>query len=249
MIDIHCHLLPGIDDGVKTLDESMQVLRQAEHEGVTDIILTPHYMKGTVYNADNLKKWQLLQELKERAKKEGISVRFYLGNEIYIDEQLPDMLKGYTGEPVAESEKELIYQVSTLNSRRYVLIELPVQNEDKSAKQTLFRLVQKGFIPIIAHPERYFYVQRDEHYVDDLVKAGCLLQGDYLALTGKYGKAAEKTLKKLLFANKIFCLASDMHKPGEGYKLDVTRKKLMRIVKNQAKIKELLEDNPKRILG
>lgn len=244
MIDIHCHILPGIDDGAKSFDESLEILRQAEKEGVTDVILTPHYMKGTIYNAGNVKKWGLYQELKRRMAEAGLKVNLYLGNEIYIDEKLPEMLGGYTG----ATKQEGIYELSTLNSRRYVLVELPVQSEDKSAKQTLFRLVQMGFIPVVAHPERYYYVQTDEHYMDDFLQMGCVLQGDYMALLGKYGKAAEKTLKKLLFAGKIFCLASDIHKPGE-YKLEQTQKKLMRILRSKEKIKQLLIDNPKLILG
>ena len=242
MIDLHCHILPSIDDGAKTFDDSLAMLEQAEKAGITDIVLTPHYMKGTVYNADNVKKWGLYQELRKRANDAGISINLYLGNEIYIDTKMREMLAGYTNE-----QSELMYEVSTLNSTKYVLVEFPVRTEDKSVKTTLFSLVQKGFIPVIAHPERYFYVQDNPAWVDDLIHMGCKLQGNYMSLFGKYGKGAEKTLKKLLLEDKIFCLASDIHKP-ENYKLDLAQKKLMKIVRDKNKIDELLVTNPAMII-
>lgn len=234
MIDVHCHILPGIDDGAKSFEDSLVLLRKAAAAGITDIILTPHYICGTKYNADNVTKWKLFCELRSLVAAERIPVRIYLGNEIYIDGKLPEMLGGY--------------ELSTLNSKKYVLVELPVQAEDKSAKSTLFSLVQKGLVPVIAHPERYIYVQENPEYFDEFLNMGCVLQGDYLALTGKYGKRAEKTLKKLLFADKIFCLASDVHKTTDDYCAEAVQKKLMRIFRNPGKIDELLTENPRKIL-
>ena len=244
MIDVHCHILPGIDDGAKTMEEALIILRKAEKAGISDIVLTPHYMIGTIYNADNVKKWGLYQELKKKAKEAGINVNLYLGNEIYIDGRLPQMLGGYIGK-----SGENIYDLATLNSRKYVLVEFPVQNEDKSAAATLFSLVQDGFIPVIAHPERYHYVQDDPSLVDQYLQMGCKLQGDYLALTGKYGKRAEKTLRKLLAEDKIFCLASDIHKGTESYHLDSITKKLTKLLKSEQKVKDLLHDNPAKMIA
>lgn len=260
MIDIHCHLLPGIDDGAKSFEESLLLLKKAEAAGVTDIILTPHYIVGSKYNADNVRKWKLFLELKERAAKAGIAVRIYLGNEIYIDGGLPEMLSGYGKNCVAfgkndndDSKNQVgcgkIFELSTLNSGKYVLVEFPVGTEDKSAKMTLFSLVSAGFIPVIAHPERYIYVQENLKYFDDFLSMGCVLQGNYLSLMGKYGKRAEKTLKKLLGAGKIFCLASDIHKPTDEYRLDEAYTKLVKITKDSVKVRELLIDNPYKILA
>ena len=243
MIDTHSHILPGIDDGAKTFEDSVAMLRQAELVGFTDIILTPHYLKGTKYNARNAKKWELYRELKRRASEAGIKIDLYLGNEIYIDMQLPEMLAGYVGE-----ETDLMYDVSTLNSTKYVLIELPVRAEEKSAKTTLTAVVKKGFVPVLAHPERYYYVQDNLEVLNDYLRIGCLLSGNILAVTGKYGKREEKTFKKLLLDGKYFCLAVDAHKPAD-YVMNDAIKKLKKIVKNEAKIKELLEVNPRRIIG
>ena len=275
MIDIHCHILPGIDDGAKTMDESLLILKKAEQAGVTDIVLTPHYMRGTIYNADNVKKWQLYQELRKRAKEAGIKVNLYLGNEIYIDESLPEMLSAYANnkhkrgnasgnldnasgkndaasansDAASAKNNVSIYDLATLNSRKYVLVEFPMQTPDKSAPTTLFKLVQDGFVPVIAHPERYLYVQDDPDYIVQFLQMGCVLQGDYLALAGKYGKRAEKTLKKLLQEDKIFCLASDIHKGSDSYKLDLVTKKLEKILKSHEKVNQLLHDNPARVIA
>ena len=243
MIDTHAHILPGIDDGAKTFEDSLAMLKQAKIAGVTDIVLTPHYLKGTKYNTQNTRKWELYQELKQKAEEARININLYLGNEIYIDAELPEMLAGYVGK-----KTNLMYEVATLNSTKYVLVELPVRTEDRSAKTTLTAIIKMGFIPLIAHPERYYYVQNNMEIVDDYIKMGCLLSGDILALVGKYGKREERTLKKLIQDDKIFCLATDAHKPAD-YVLDSARKKLLRNVRSEVKVRELLETNPRRIIG
>lgn len=254
MIDVHCHLLPGIDDGAKSFDDSLLLLQKAEKAGVTDIILTPHYIPGSKYNADNVLKWKLFEELRTKAQAAGIAVRLYLGNEIYIDEDLPKMLGAYGSfgaiKDDVDADFRKVYEISTLNSKKYVLIELPVGTEDKSALSTMFSLVKRGFVPVIAHPERYVYAQDNPEYFDEFINMGCKLQGDYLALTGKYGKRAEKTLKRMLHAGQIFCLASDVHKTTDEYMLDVVEKKLLKIFRgDKAKVTELLVDNPRKILA
>ncbi|MBQ3309638.1 hypothetical protein IJG78_03100 [Candidatus Saccharibacteria bacterium] len=243
MIDIHSHIMPGIDDGAPDMVTSLAMLKKAEKAGITDIILTPHYMKGTIYNASNAKKWQIFNELVKEAKRNGIGVNLYLGNEIYIDNKLPEMLAGYIGETSDE-----MYEVSTLNSTKYVLVEFPVRIADKTAKNMLFTLVQKGFVPVIAHPERYHYVQDNLEILDDFIGMGCVLQGEYLTMAGKYGKRAEKTLKKLLFDDKIFCLASDVHKFSDEYQTELVQKKLMKILGDEVKLRELTIDNPRKII-
>lgn len=243
MIDTHSHVLPGIDDGAKTFDASIEMLRRAEKAGVTDIILTPHYLRGTKYATGNVKKWELYQELKQRAVEAGLKVKLYLGNEIYIDEKLPEMLAGYVGE-----KNDLAYEISTLNSTKYVLVELPVRSEDKSAKTTLATIIKMGFVPIIAHPERYYYIQDNTGVIDEYIKLGCLLSGDILALVGKYGKREDKTLRKLLLDDKIFCLATDAHKSSD-YELDVAKRKLAKLIKNETEVRRLLVSNPGRILA
>ena len=246
MIDMHCHLLPGIDDGSKSFNESINIVKKAQQEGITDIVLTPHYIVGTKYDANNAEKIDLFKELEFQVKERKIPINLYLGNEIYIDAKLPEMLGAFdekTGKNKGNSG-----EVASLNGRKYVLIELPVQNEDFSTPDTMFELIRRGWVPVIAHPERYEYIQNNINYAAELVKMGCKLQGDYLALTGKYGKKAEKTLKKLLRKDLIFCLASDIHHERNDYNLEKAKAKIAKITKNQKLIDDLFVKNPKRII-
>ncbi|MBQ3325784.1 hypothetical protein IJG79_01390 [Candidatus Saccharibacteria bacterium] len=245
MIDIHCHILPGIDDGSKSFNESLEIIKKAQKEGITDIILTPHYIVGTKYDANNAEKKDLLAELKSQVNEQKIPINLYLGNEIFIDPRLPEMMGAFDAKKAGKTRKG---EVLSLNEQKYVLIELPVQNEDFSAPDTLFELIRNGWVPVIAHPERYAYIQHNIQYAEELIRIGCVLQGDYLALVGKYGKREEKTLKKLLKKDMIFCLASDIHHERDDYRLSIIKNKIEKVIHNQKRIEDMLVKNPKKIL-
>lgn len=234
MIDLHCHILPGIDDGSKNLQESLTILRNAAAAGVTDAILTPHYIRDSQYNYDNAHKSQLLDILKTATHEAEIPINLYLGNEVYIDQDALGLLN---------SDK-----IATLAGSRYILIELPVLTEDQTARDTLFKLVASGFIPIIAHPERYSYVQKNPHYIDAFLEIGCLFQGDYQSLLGKYGRAAKKSLQKLIKANAITFLASDTHHANDDYNLRKAIRHTCGLVKTATKAEALFETNPRKVL-
>lgn len=235
MIDLHCHILPSIDDGSKTIKESLEILRHAAEAGITDAVLTPHYIRDSKYNCDNARKAELLAELKAAAAAAEIPINLYLGNEIYIDHDLLNLLG--SGE------------VSTLANSRYLLVELPVLTEDQAAGDTLFKLITSGFTPIIAHPERYQYVQKNPAYVDTFIEIGCLFQGDYQSLLGKYGRAAKKSLEKLIKAGKITFLASDTHHSTDDYNLRKAIRHTCGLVKTAAECEALFETNPQKVLN
>lgn len=232
MIDIHCHVLPGIDDGSPDLVTTLAILKNAAEAGVTDMILTPHYIKNTRYSFNNASKEAILNIIKTATEQAGIPINLYLGNEIFYDLDIHSMLVGR--------------KIASLNDSRYLLIEFPVQNEDKSAKDTLFKLICDGFVPVIAHPERYPYFQKNSKKIDEYLELGCLMQGDYQSLHGRYGKHAERALKKYLKNDKIAVLASDTHKPTDNYNLEKTYQIVDRLTKKKARL--LLEDNPRKIL-
>ena len=235
MIDIHCHLMPGVDDGAKDLNEALAMFENAYTSGVTDMILTPHFIKGTKYSINNDAKFKITEILKEALRRADIDINIHYGNEVYIDDKLPDMLK--SGE------------VSSLADSRYVLIELPVAAEDKNAGNVIFRLKSDGYIPIIAHPERYNYFQKHPEKVMEYIRLGCLLQGDYMSLLGKYGRKAEKTLKVLLKHDKISMLASDIHHEHNDYHIPEAEKCVLKIVKDEEKLNELFIGNPEKVIG
>lgn len=234
MIDTHCHIMPGVDDGSKNLEESLIIFENAATSGVTDVVLTPHYIKETRYQYNNNSKQKLLEILKEALKRADIDLNIYYGNEVYIDESVLDLLK--KGE------------ISTLANSRYLLIELPLYYESHSTPEVIFELMSHDIVPIIAHPERYTYFQQHPRKIDRYLELGCLLQGNYQSLFGKYGSKAKSTLKTLLKEDKIHLLASDTHHASDDYYLPEAAKKVYKIVKSRRKVHELFVDNPERII-
>ena len=226
--DIHSHILSGIDDGSESAAESIKILKLAIQEGVSDIILTPHYIYGSNYACNNKDKRIRFEVLQELVETRNLPIRLYLGNEILLCEHILELLEN--GECM------------TLNHSRYVLVELPMNNELLNAKKIFFELVSHEYIPILAHPERYHYISEDSTFFEDLVDMGVLLQGNYKSLLGKYSKGAERRLKKLLQKNMITFLASDTHH-AEAHDLKKAYKKTLKIIKDKERVKKLFVEN------
>lgn len=235
MIDIHCHLMPSVDDGAKDLEETLAMFENAYTSGVTDIILTPHYIKGTKYEINNEQKEKITNILREALRRTDMDINIYYGNEVYIDNDLVDMIKDK--------------KVATLANSRYVLVELPVNSMDNNAGNVFFNLRSNGYIPIIAHPERYVYFQKHPEKVMDYIKLGCLLQGDYMSLLGKYGKKAKKTLKILLKNGVIKFLSSDIHHSYNDYHIPEAEKRTLKIVKDESIVNKLFVENPENVIN
>lgn len=216
MKDIHCHILPGIDDGSESFTESIKIIQRAVKAGITDIIVTPHYIESTAYTANNAKKRLLLKQIKRYLKVMRIDINIYLGNEIFITENIIELI---------ENDK-----IATMADTRYILVEFPLNNYRLDIPKILSMLLEKGYIPIIAHPERYRVYKQTPDRVIEVLEMGALLQGNYESLNGKYGKEAQKTLTHFLKKGWVTFLASDIHK-NVPYNLNKTRKKLKKILK------------------
>ena len=235
MRDIHCHIMYGIDDGSKSLEQSIEILKNAYSNGITDIVLTPHYINKSEYNCDNKKKKKILDELISELKKENIDINLYLGNEVMID---PDVSK-----LIANNK------ISTINNTKYVLVELPMHYENPNSEKMMFEIIRHGYIPILAHPERYDYVKEDISKLEPYINMGCILQGNYLSLFGRYGDEAKKILKILLKQRKIKILASDIHRPSTDYRIKKLKKKLKWFLRDKKYQEELLETNFLKIIN
>ena len=190
MKDLHNHLLYGIDDGAKTIEDSKRLLKEMEENKITEIMFTPHYIIGSNYNADNDKKRKLIEELKKLTK-----IKLYFGNEVYIDNNIVEYIK-----------KD---EISTLNGSRYVLVEFPLNEKMDLAFTLVQNIIKSGYVPIIAHPERYHYY--DLEFFSDLIREGCLLQGNITSLCGKYGKSAKHNLELLVAKHMIHLMGTDTH--------------------------------------
>ena len=190
MKDLHNHLLYGIDDGAETIEESLKILTKLEKEGVKEIVLTPHYIIGTNFKANNKKKKELVDTLKTKT-----NIKLYYGNEVFIDN---DIIKYIQAD-----------EISTINNSRYLLIEFPLRVEMPYSKNIIFELRRNNIIPIIAHPERYVYYEiKDlQFFLDE----GCLFQGNITSLGNKYGKNAKKRLITMLKKDMIAVLGTDTH--------------------------------------
>ena len=197
MKDIHSHLLFGIDDGCTNINESVKLLKEMELSGVKELVLTPHYISNSNYVCDVINKRKVFNELQNEIEKENINIKLYLGNEIFLDENLLDLLKNK--------------KIESINNSKYLLIEFPMMNYPIQSKNIFSELIYSGYTIILAHPERYLYVNKDIKILDDFRDMGVLFQGNYESLFGRYGTQAKKTLKKLLKNNYISFLAGDIH--------------------------------------
>lgn len=233
MIDIHSHIIPKIDDGSKSMEETYEILKQAKEAGFTSIISTSHYIEEyQETNSDTRHAW--VEAMNKLLQEEQIDLTLYSGAEIYVTPNMVELIK---------QEK-----ACTLADSKYVLFELPMNTNIQYLDELIFKLQGAGFSPIIAHPERYAFVQKDPNIVFELVEKGVFFQCNYGSLIGVYGTAAQKTIKKLLTANLIHFLGSDTHKKDTIYsKMDLIMIQLEKIL-NKQQIETLTTTNPQCIL-
>ena len=233
MIDIHSHIIPNVDDGARSVEETFNILKEAQEAGFTDVILTSHFLLNYYEtNAQELIFWK--DKLQEVLKKQGTKINLHSGMEIYITNQMEELL---------ENKKIL-----TLANSRYMLIELPLATNVKYFDYVVYYLEAKGIKPIIAHPERYKCVQKDPDIVEEYIEKGCLIQCNYGSIVNLYGREAEKTIKTLLKKNQVHFLGSDVHRENGTYLIILDAIKKIRKIIGENKINELTTINPKKIL-
>lgn len=233
MIDIHSHIIPNVDDGSKSIDETVKLIKEAVDAGFTDVILTSHYIpQGYETDAKELTIWR--EKLQDAITKENISLNLHTGMEVYITEEIVDSL---------EQGKLL-----TLANSKYLLIELPLNTKVQYLSDIIFRLINKNIVPIIAHPERYSIVQKDPSIVKSWINQGCMLQCNFGSILGLYGKTAKKTIKYLLKNDLVHFFGTDVHKKETIYiKVQTATKKIKKIV-GAKKLEELTNTNARCIL-
>jgi protein-tyrosine phosphatase len=229
MIDLHTHLLPGIDDGSSSIDETIKLIKKAQSVGVTDIMFTSHYAKFRHYLPSKETTQSLFDEVINKAKEEDINTNFYLGNELDYDEELFQYLES----DVAR----------TLNDSKYVLIDFGLKKYD--VDDVIYELVVRGYKPIIAHPERYRYIHGVEDY-KTWRKTGALLQVNASSLFSKHHP--KKQFKLMLKHGLIDLVCSDVHHQVETYDHLLKTKEYMEKKCDEEYVKRVFEINPKKIL-
>lgn len=196
MIDIHSHILPGIDDGAQTMNESIEMAKVAVNEGITTIIATPHH-KNNQFN--NLKSSILtkVNELNTILKQENIPLSVLPGQEVRI-----------YGEVIEDYNKE---EILTLNHTKYLFIEFPSSSVPRYAERLLYELQTEGIIPVIVHPERNKELQEKPDLLYQFVQNGSLTQVTASSVVGYFGKNVKKFSEQLIRHNLTHFVASDAH--------------------------------------
>ena len=235
MIDTHSHLIYGVDDGSKTLEESIKILSELTKMGITDTIITPHYINETNYMStkiDNLKK---LNILKKELKKNNININLYLGNEVYIDKNISSLVKDN--------------KICTLNNKEYILIELPMSGIYSDYQDILANLINEGFKVVLAHPERYSTFQKDFNKIYELNDIGVLFQCNVGSILGEYGIKAKKVVKRILKEDLVFMFGTDIHHNNKS--IDFVEKSKNKIKKyvSEEKLEDLFINNDKKIIN
>lgn len=216
MIDLHSHLLPCVDDGATGFREAYQMVQKYKQAGFQGAVVTPHY-DADRYLVNAAKVDYTLKLLKDMLQETGVDFSLYPGNEIRLSAKTLMELRGGSVHSLAKS--------------RYVLIEFPFTSFPHYAAEMIFRLQMDAYIPILAHCERYRYVQDNPEILKPFLQTGCLIQANISSIEGN--RSAE-TLKWLMERNMVHILATDAHR-AEGRSPDVREslEKLRRLFGNE----------------
>lgn len=196
MIDLHNHILPGIDDGAKTLEDSLNMARIAVKEGIHTIIATPHH-RNSYYDNPTDVVLEKVKELNNRLNEERIPLVILPGQEPALHSDILESIQQGS--------------ILTLNQTQYLFIELPSVHVPRYTGQILFELQNKGMIPIIVHPERNKGIMEQPDILYQLIKRGALAQLTASSICGVFGKNIKKFSQQLIEANLVHFIASDAH--------------------------------------
>jgi protein-tyrosine phosphatase len=200
VIDLHCHILPGVDDGPETMAESLAMCRTAASDGIRTIVATPHYKSGC-FTWNELDQQTSIMTLQAEVDAAGLPLVILPGAEIAFCPELPELLKNGTH--------------LTINRGCYFLIEFRPQAVPASIEQFLATLLASGVVPIIAHPERNSWFTHRHDVLTSLVRRGVMLQITASSLFGEFGADVRSFSHQLLRNNLVQIIASDAHNCGD----------------------------------
>jgi protein-tyrosine phosphatase len=197
LIDLHCHILPGLDDGSSSPEESLAMARLALQDGIRTIVATPHALDG-VYNVLPAEITEGVAAFQKLLGTSGLDLRVCVGADVHLSPGMAEKIK--TG------------AVGTINDTgRYFLLELPPQTIPSGIKEEIFALKMQGITPIITHPERHPAILRDMNLLHDFISMGALSQITAMSLTGEFGEGVQRCSQELLKHRFVHVIASDAH--------------------------------------
>ena len=236
MIDIHAHILPMLDDGAESVEDAVIMAELAAENGVSTIVATPHsspYESAKVTDCEYV--YETLKMLQSRIDSADIPVKLLPGMEVFASDDIVDRLR----------RKSLL----TINDSRYVLVEFGFREQPYMIDTFIGRLVSASYIPIIAHPERYPFVQENPDISYDWIYGGCLLQANKGSFFGRFGRRAYETAMTLMRHNVINAVASDAHGP---FMRTTSLSEIHELISDMFSLEYadiLLEKNPQRIVS
>ncbi|NVJ87157.1 MAG: capsular biosynthesis protein [Algoriphagus sp.] len=217
--DMHSHLIPGIDDGSKTMEESLGLIREMADLGLKKLVTTPHVMSEYYRNTPEIIQMGL-EDLRKAVQQAGIPIEIEAAAEYYLDEIFLEKVKA--------GDKLLSF------GDHYVLVETGFINKPQMLLESFFQLEMAGYKPVFAHPERYQYLLADKNLQQEILDRGILLQVNMLSLTGFYSRPVKEFAENLIDTGNVRFLGSDCH--NERY-LDML--KTLSGAKYYQKIKEM----------
>ena len=228
-MDCHSHILFGIDDGAKTIENSLSILTKMQALGFESIILTPHY-RGR-YLANNKEKQEVLDKLNSALKENNINIKLYLANEVKITSNMLELINNDT--------------IKTINN--YLFLELPFDTKIYNLKKIIYELQSNNIKVILVHPERYPYMTLGDFI--ELNDNDVYLQVNYESILGKYGIKAKSMARKLFKKDIVYLLGTDVHRDSTIMfkKFDRMNKKIIRLV-GEEQFKNLSYNNIKKII-
>ncbi len=235
MIDIHAHIMPGVDDGSDNLEESLAMAELAWDSGVDTIVVTPHSNIPGSYENYASPEWRKgFRQLKEYLHQHGCRIRLVTGTEVFATEDVADKIKNGDLIPI--------------NGSRYYLMEVPFDADPYWCEEIWESVLRLDKIPVIAHPERYFCIQDDPSILYEWMRMGCLSQVNKGSVFGRFGRTAKRTAEILLDHNLITCVASDAHSPYMRTTFMADVRDYLLDVYGERRMERLLYRNPQRIL-
>lgn len=231
--DIHCHLLPGVDDGAKDIEEALKMISKAYEDGTRFIVATPHYRLGkNNFLSKDLK--ELKDKLIEAAIGIGKGIEIILGNELMYSSELITALR----------QKDAL----TIDNTRYILLEFMLSSSYQEIRNGLNQCIYAGYIPILAHTERYQCLFNNPHLVGDLVHMGSYIQMNSSCLKGGITDAKASFAHKLIKKEWVHFIASDAHGIIERLPSLKNAAGILRKKYGEDMVKQLLWDNPMTML-
>ncbi len=232
MVDLHCHVLPDVDDGAESIEESLKMLQRAAAGGVEIVVATPHFIRGA-YQVDFLERQQMTVDLQRAADEDGIEIQIKSGVEYYLSPQILE-------------DTDKLGEFTINNNGRYILFELPMQTIPPSLEEIFFKLKVMGITPILAHPERNVWICRDPNIIFDFVTKGCITQVNVGSILGYYGGQSRKAAQILLNHGMAHVIASDMHSANSPT-LDQALPVVEKLLDKERALRMFME-NPRHIL-